>query len=123
MLLGPAGDRAGAGYAPAGVGDGDRDLGGAGERADLGPVLLAAAPGPGHQPVTADGLDLVLIARGVERVPRLGTGVGEAGAGGLGSTRVEDHRPQTTRRRTDRARGFIYARSASTRSKISGRWV
>src|SRR5215218_3302008 len=98
MLVGPAGDRAGAGDHLAAVEHEDRHLVGAAELLDLGAVILTAAPGPGHQPVAADGLELILVAGRVKRLTRLGAGMGEGGPGLLLSAGVEDHRlslPQT----------------------------
>ena len=53
------------------VEDEDRHLVGAAQLLDLGPLLVAAAPGPGHQPVAADRPQLVLVAGRVERLARL----------------------------------------------------
>src|ERR1700709_2865158 len=97
MLLRPVGDRAGAGDDVAVVEDEDRDLVGAAQLADLGAVVLALAPGPDREPVAADGLDLVLIAGGVEGVARFRARMGKAGADGLLATGVEDHASHPSR--------------------------
>ena len=71
----PASDRARAGDHLAVVEDQDRHLVGAAQLPHFGSLLVAAAPGPGHQPIAADGLQLVLIPRGIERLAGLRTGM------------------------------------------------
>src|SRR5690349_14637362 len=92
MLPRPLGDRAGAGDHLAVVEHEDRHLVGAAEALDLLAVAAAATPGPGHQPVAADGLDLVVIARRVERLARFRARMREAGPQRLLPAGVEDHR-------------------------------
>ena len=73
-------------------------------------VGAAAAPGPGHQPVAADGLQLVLVAGRVERLARLARRDGRSPA----------HASSVRRCRGSPLRPYL---SASSRSKISGTWV
>src|SRR6188472_3470188 len=98
MLLRPLGDRAGAGDHLAVVEDEDRNLVGAAEALDLGPVLAAAAPGQRHAAVALHRLQLVLVTSGVERLARLGAGMGEAGSARLLTAGVEDHGPTLPQR-------------------------
>src|SRR5262249_17970388 len=91
VLLGPAGDRARAGDHLAVVKHEDRHLVGAAQLLHLGPVIAAPAPRPGHQPVAADDLQLVLIARLVERLAGFPAGMGESRPVRLLPTGVEDH--------------------------------
>ncbi len=88
----PAGDRARAGDHLAVVEDEDRHLVGAAQLPHLGPLLVAAAPGPGHQPVAADRLQLVLVPGGVERLARLRARMRERRPSVLLPAGVEDHR-------------------------------
>src|SRR6201746_224854 len=98
MLLRPARDRGGAGDRAAVVEHEDRHLVGAAELLDLGPVLVAAAPGPGHQPVAADRLQLVFLSPRAERLRRPPARMREARPHFLGPTGVEDHRVTLPRR-------------------------
>src|SRR6202000_3535183 len=107
VLLRPLGDRAGAGDDLAVVEDEDRHLVGAGQLADLLAVLLPRAPGPGHHPVAADRLQLVLVTGRLEGVAGFRTRMGEAGAGGLGSTGVEDHASHPSRQTAGRLRLLV----------------
>ena len=94
VFLRPAGDRARAGDHLAVVEDEDRHLVGAAQPLHLGPLPVAAAPGPGHQPVAADGPQLVLVPGRVERLAGLRARMGERRPGFLLPAGVEDHRPR-----------------------------
>src|SRR3954463_10571014 len=94
MLLRPAGDRARAGDHLAVVEDEDRHLVGAAQPLHLGPVLVAAAPGPWHQPVAAHHLQLVGVAGRVESLARLRARMREGRSARLLSTGVEQHRAE-----------------------------
>src|SRR6186997_2934621 len=94
MLVRPLGDRAGAGDHLAVVEDEDRHLVGAAEALDLGPVLVAGAPGERHPAVALDRPQLVLVAGRVERLASLRAGMGKAGPALLLAAGVEDHAGQ-----------------------------
>src|SRR6188472_2862510 len=91
MFLRPARDRARAGDNLAVVEDEDRHLVSAAQFLYLGPLLIAVAPGPGHQPIATNRLQLVFVSGGIECLARLRTRMRKGRPGLLLSARVEDH--------------------------------